>query len=106
MARAYEIFFSGRFVAAEEALEFGLVNRVVPPDTLMDEAIALARGVAAGPPQAMTFTRRALQRSLANSLEQQLELEWTNQRVSLASQDAQEGVLAWKEKREPRFVGR
>lgn len=105
-ALAYEMFFTGRFMTSDEALKTGLVNRVVEPDRLMDEALALAGEIAAGPPQAMTFTRRALQRSLSNTLEQQLEFEWTNQLVSLASEDAQEGVLSWKENREPRFLGR
>ncbi len=105
-ALAYEMFFTGRFMTAEEALKTGLVNRVVEPEQLMDEALALAGEIAAGPPQAMTFTRRALQRSLANSLEQQLEFEWTNQLVALSSEDAKEGVLSWKENRQPRFLGR
>ncbi|HEY7293413.1 MAG TPA: enoyl-CoA hydratase-related protein [Dehalococcoidia bacterium] len=105
-ARAYELFFTGRFVMAEEALQIGLVNRVVEPEKLMDEALALAHELAAGPPQAMTFTRRALQRSLQNTLEQQLEFEWTNQIVALDSEDAREGVQAWLEKRPPRFLGR
>lgn len=104
-ARASEIFFTGRFVTAEEAAQIGLVNRVVEPERLLEEALALASELAAGPPQAMTFTKRALQRSLQQTLEQQLELEWTNQRVSLASEDAQEGVLSWKERREPQFNG-
>jgi 2-(1,2-epoxy-1,2-dihydrophenyl)acetyl-CoA isomerase len=106
MARANEMFFTGRFVTAEEAERIGLVNRVVAPEALMDEAIALARELAAGPPQAMTFTRRALQRSLQSTLEQQLEFEWTNQLALRGSQDTQEGMLAWKERREPRFTGR
>ncbi|MHB8576128.1 MAG: enoyl-CoA hydratase/isomerase family protein [Dehalococcoidia bacterium] len=106
MARAYEIFFTGRFVTADEALQIGLVNRVSEPEQLMEDAIGLAKELAAGPPMAMTFTKRALQRSLQNTLDQQLELEWTNQLQALASEDAQEGVLSWKEKREPRFVGR
>ena len=105
MARSYEIFFTGRFVTADEALQIGLVNRVVEPDRLLEEAVTLASELAAGPPMAMTFTKRALQRSLQNTLEQQLEFEWTNQLQALASRDAQEGVLSWKEKREPSFTG-
>jgi 2-(1,2-epoxy-1,2-dihydrophenyl)acetyl-CoA isomerase len=105
-ARASEIFYTGRFVSADEAEKIGLVNRVVPPEQLMDEAVALAGELAAGPPQAMTFTKRAIQRSLQNTLEQQLEFEWTNQLVSLTSEDAQEGVLSWRERREPQFKGR
>lgn len=105
-ARAYELFFTGRFLSAEEALQVGLVNRVVEPEKLMEEALGLARELAAGPPMAMTFTKRALQRSLQNTLEQQLEFEWTNQIVALDSEDAREGVQAWMEQRTPRFQGR
>jgi 2-(1,2-epoxy-1,2-dihydrophenyl)acetyl-CoA isomerase len=106
MARAYELFFTGRFVNAEEALQIGLANRVVPADRLMDETLALAHEIAAGPPMALTFTRRALQESLQSTLPEMLRFEWTQQIEAIASEDAREGVLAWREKREPRFTGR
>lgn len=105
MSLAYELFYTGRFVTAEEALKIGLVNKVVPHESLMPEALALAGELAAGPPMAMAFTRRALQRSLQSTLDEQLEFEWTNQQATLTSDDAHEGVLSWQEKRAPRFTG-
>lgn len=106
MAVAYDLFFSGRIISAEQAEQVGLVNRVTAGEDLLRTALSFAAELAAGPPQAMTFTRRALQRSLQNTLEQQLEFEWTNQLVSLASADAKEGVAAWQERRQPTFTGR
>jgi 2-(1,2-epoxy-1,2-dihydrophenyl)acetyl-CoA isomerase len=106
MAKAYEMFFTGRFVTADEALQIGLANKVVPHERLMDEALALAHELAAGPPMAMTFTRRVLQRSLQSTLDEMLQAEWTQQIECLASDDAREGVLAWQQKREPLFTGR
>jgi 2-(1,2-epoxy-1,2-dihydrophenyl)acetyl-CoA isomerase len=101
--RAAEMFFTGRMVDAAEALSLGIVSKVVPHQSLLDEAMALARTLAKQPPTALTYTRRALQHSPANTLEQQLEFEWANQSRCLASPEFGEGVAAFREKREADF---
>lgn len=105
LPKAMELIYSGDLLSAEEALAIGLVNRVVPHDSLMDETLAYARKITAGPPIAYTYTRRAMQQSLQNDLSQQLELEWANQIELLGTDDAKEGFKAFLEKRKPVFKG-
>lgn len=98
---AAEMFFTGRIVAAREAKDLGLVSRVVPHEDLMEAALALANSIAASPPTAMAFTRRALHNSQTTTLEQHLEYEWVNQKACLRAPEFQEGIKAFLEKREP-----
>lgn len=74
--RAAELAFTGRPVGAEEALRIGLVNRVVASESLLDEALAIARQIAGNPASAVRMSKRALQRNLeVGSYRQALELE-------------------------------
>jgi 2-(1,2-epoxy-1,2-dihydrophenyl)acetyl-CoA isomerase len=104
-AKAYELLYSGDLLDAQAALAIGLVNKVVPHDSLMEETLAYARMVASGPPLAYTYTRRAALRSLGNDLRTQLELEWANQTELLGTSDAREGFRAFLERRAPVFKG-
>jgi len=101
--RAREMFYSGRIVGAQEALELGIVTKVVAPDQLMDEAVGFAREIAKHPPTALTYTRRALRQSYSNTIEAQLEFEWANQKMALASAEFREATAAFIEKREADF---
>jgi 2-(1,2-epoxy-1,2-dihydrophenyl)acetyl-CoA isomerase len=101
--RAAEMFYTGRIVNAAEAKEIGLVSKVVPHAQLMDEAMGFARQLAKHPPTALTYTRRALHFSMSNTLEQQLDYEWTTQTRCLASEEFKEGIKAFIEKREPDY---
>ncbi len=104
-ARAAELFFLAEMVPAEEAARIGLVNRVVPHDRLMETAREWADRLARGPALPLRLAKRAIQASLASSLDQMLDFETDAQRQCFTSEDAREGVRAFLEKREPRFGG-
>lgn len=103
MERANELFYTGRQVDASEAKELGIVSRIVPADKLLDETMDFAKQLAAQPPTALTYTRRALQHAQVNHLEQHLAFEWGNQKQALRSAEFKEGVAAFMEKREPDY---
>ena len=105
LPKAFELFYSGELLNADEALAIGVVNRVVPHESLMEETIAYARMIANGPPIAYTYTRRSLVQSIDNDLHRHMVLEWTQQTEVLNTNDAREGFRAWVEKREPKFKG-
>ena len=77
LGRALDIILTGRFVPAEEALDMGLVNEVVPPGTHLDRALALAEALAAFPQETMLADRRSAIEGLGMTLEEGLRLEAT-----------------------------
>jgi 2-(1,2-epoxy-1,2-dihydrophenyl)acetyl-CoA isomerase len=102
---AMDVMYTGRSVNADEAQALGLVRRVVPHERLMDEVMAYAEQIAAQPPIAVQFAKRALVRSLDSALLAQLELEWSYQVAAFDTDDAREGIAAFRERRQPRFGG-
>jgi len=106
-SRACDLIFSSRFVEADEAYRIGLLDRLVPTDKLMDEALELANQIAFWPPVAMQATRRVLQQSMESAtLEEHLRKEMFG--LSLAGRaphDAQESRDSFLERRPPRFTG-
>jgi len=103
--RAAELALTNRVLSAAEALEWGIVNRVVADDTLPDEAEAWARQLAAGPTRVYGATKRLLRESWNESLETQMEAESEVIAEAGARLDAAEGTGAFVEKRAPRFTG-
>lgn len=103
---AAELFVTGAAVDAGRALQLGMINRVVPADSLMKEAGELAARLASGPTGSIGRIKKMLNASFANDLRQQLELEHACQLESGKSADFKEGVAAFFEKRPPDFSGR
>jgi 2-(1,2-epoxy-1,2-dihydrophenyl)acetyl-CoA isomerase len=105
-ARAFQMALLGERVPASQALDWGLVNYVHPDERLMDEATALVERLAAGPTRSYASSKKALNQMLYPDMEGQLDLEAELQHELARTDDFLEGVAAFVEKREARFVGR
>jgi enoyl-CoA hydratase len=102
---AMELLITGRMIDANEALRIGLVNRVCPPDGLLDDARAVLNEILAKGPVAVTVTRTLVQRSLDTSLDVGLTEETAAFGDIFGTSDRTEGVAAFLEKRAPEFGG-
>lgn len=103
--RAMELHMTDRVLTAAEALDWGLVNRVVPAAELEAATAALAATLAAGPTRAFGGVKRLIQTGQSDTLESQMERESRMILEMAGSADGQEGVRAFVEKRRPRFTG-
>ena len=104
--RAMELLLTGDSFDAAEALQMGMLNKVVPEKDVMDEARELATRIASGPSVAVNLTKKALRKSLHNNLEQQVKVEFATFTACLKTEDHQEGLAAFREKRPPEFKGK
>ncbi len=104
-ARAMEMALFGEKIPASKALEWGLVNRVVADDALMDEARSYAKTLADGPTTALSIMRGLIWDSEDNDFDSQLQAERFAQRTAGRSGDFKEGVTAFLEKRPANFRG-
>ncbi len=104
--RALELMLSGGRVKADEAVRIGLVNRVVPREQLMDEAMKLAQAIVKNGPLAVSAVLEAVHRGLQLPLDQGLRLESGLFGILAASEDMHEGLNAFLEKRPARFQRR
>ena len=104
-ARAVEMAMLGERVGAPQALQWGLINRVVPDDDFEAETDALLDRLAQGPTRSYAGTKRQLNAWIYRGMEDQLELEAQIQQEAARSGDFAEGVTAFVQKREARFSG-
>jgi 2-(1,2-epoxy-1,2-dihydrophenyl)acetyl-CoA isomerase len=104
-ARAFDWLCSGRKLTAADAHAWGLVAEVVEDGRLASRAAEVAASFAALPTRAIGMTKRLLDRAPVSTLKEQLDLEAQLQGAAVRSEDFREGVLAFLEKREPRFTG-
>ncbi|MET1041325.1 MAG: enoyl-CoA hydratase-related protein [Acidimicrobiales bacterium] len=106
LRRAKQMAYFGDMVEAPQALDWGLVNEVVPAEELVETARAWARRLADGPTTALSLSKRLLDASAGSSFEEALEGEARSQHITYTTADMGEGISAFLERREPRFTGK
>jgi len=103
--KAMEMLLTGEPISAREALRYGLVNRVVPVESYLSEALKLAKQIAQQPPLAVQAIKKAVYKAADVPLQDALDYERNAFYLLLASEDRKEGMRAFLEKRKPRFTG-
>ncbi len=104
--RAKELILSGKPFSAQDALHWGLANAVYPQEQLLEEALESAADIAANAPIAVRQAKQAIQRGLQMSLADGLAFEIEAYNRTVPTEDRQEGVRAFNERRKPQFQGR
>ncbi|BDB99273.1 enoyl-CoA hydratase/isomerase family protein [Saccharolobus caldissimus] len=101
--RAMELVLTGKLISAREAEAYGLVNKVVPDNSLLDEAIKLAKEIATKPAITLMLAKEAVSKAWDTLLQQGLDIERRNFYLALSTEEAKEGMKAFIEKRKPRW---
>lgn len=104
--RAMEMIITGDFIDAQEAYRIGLVNKVFPPEKLMEKAMELAKKIASRPPLAVRYAKEAVNRSQEGDSVSGFALESYLHALSCTTEDKKEGVSAFLEKRKGKFKGK
>ncbi|WP_256839865.1 enoyl-CoA hydratase/isomerase family protein [Ornithinimicrobium faecis] len=105
-SRAKEFLMTGRLIGAEEAASIGLVSRAVPAEELREQVFALADELAALPPYAVRATKASINKTLQLTAAQVLDLSLAYEHLSMKTDDHQEAVRAFTEKRQGHYTGR
>lgn len=105
-AKAMEMVLTGKFISAEAAEKLGLVNKVVPTELYLSEAVKLAKEIASMSPIAVQMAKESVKRSFEVPLEEGLHFERKNFYMLFSSEDQKEGMNAFVEKRRPDFKGK
>ncbi len=106
ISKALELLLTGDVINPEEALELGIVNRVVPHDHLMEEAFKLAEKIAEKPPLAVRMIKRAVYQAQTSSLRSHLDYISSQLALLTETEDHMEAAKAFLEKRKPVFTGK
>ena len=105
-AKAMEMVLTGRFLGAEEAMKHGLVNKVVPVEMYLEEALDLASEISSMSPIAAKLAKESVNRSFETHLDEGLHFERKNFYLTFSSEDQTEGMDAFVNKRKPNFKGK
>ena len=105
LLRAKELLLTNRLLSAQEACDWGMVTRVIPAESLMDEARKLAATFASGPTRAFGGLKQLLQSAYSNPMETQLELETRSISQMMRTYDGPHGLNAFLNKKKPEFKG-
>ena len=100
-----DVILTGRFLSAQEALDHGLVSRVVPPEHYFSEAMQVAREMAKKGPIALRLAKEGVNKAFESTLAEGLEYERKLFYTLFATEDQKEGMRAFVEKRKPDFKG-
>ena len=103
VTRAKELILTGRRISTEDALDMGLVSKVVPRSSLMEEARSLAQEIASNSPLALAYAKAAVDLASETTIEQGLRYETAAIHATLSSEDYKIGLAAFAEKRPPEF---
>ncbi|RFU69941.1 enoyl-CoA hydratase/isomerase family protein [Bacillus sp. V59.32b] len=103
---AKQLFFSGEAVSAERLYQLGVINQLVPLEKLQEETIKYATSLAEGPTRSYGMIKKLVNHSFTASLEEILEQERITQTMMVTTEDHQEGIAAFKEKRKAVFKGK
>ena len=106
LGRGMEMVLTGDFIDAQEAYRIGLVNKVVPPEELMNAAMELAQKIASRPPLAVRYAKEAVNRSQEGDKASGFALESYLHALTCTTEDKKEGVAAFLEKRKGKFKGK
>jgi enoyl-CoA hydratase len=101
-----EMVLTGKFISAEEAMKAGLINRIVPEEIYLDEALKLAKEICAQSPVAVRLAKESVLKAFDTGLQEGLYFERKNFYMCFASEDQKEGMNAFVEKRKPIFKGK
>lgn len=104
--RAYEVIVTGEKVSAQKCLDWGLCNRVVPADSLLDDTIAWAQEIAQRAPLSVRYAKEAVNFAQERSVGDTISAEAKLQHICINSEDSTEGAVAFMTKREPVWQGR
>ena len=106
LSKAAAVMMTGEPVSAEKAEKWGMIYAVYEDSEFESKSMELAKSISQMPTKGLGYTKRLLNHSLNNSLEDQLNLEAETQALSAKSEDHQEGIQAFLEKRSPKFTGK
>ncbi len=104
--KSMELVLTGKFINAEEALHYGLINKIVPVELYMEEALKLAKEIASMSPLAVQMAKESVKRSFEVPLDEGLQFERKNFYMLFSSEDQKEGMNAFVEKRRADFKGK
>ncbi|UAL45595.1 enoyl-CoA hydratase/isomerase family protein [Sutcliffiella horikoshii] len=104
-SKAMEWLLTGDRMSAKEALHYGVINRVIPKELLMEETMNFAKKIAKQPPLSLRLIKESVHKAVDYSVYEGMQYERKNFYLLFASNDQKEGMRAFKEKRKPKFEG-